>query len=504
MAKGDTRFVPLEQLIAANLGELFPGMEVVDHACFRVTRDSDFEISDEADDLLEAVEAELRQRRFGEVVRLEVEEGMSDQILRQLVEAMNVSDRQLYKVPGMLDLTDLMQIVGLPGYEELRDEPWTPVIQPRLIEAEDEELDMFSVIRQGDLLVHHPYDSFGVSVERFVQRAVEDPDVLAIKQTVYRTSDDSPLVPALITASERGKQAVCLVEIKARFDEQANIKWARKLERSGVHVVYGMPEMKTHAKCVLVIRREGDGVRRYVHIGTGNYHPKTARLYTDFGLFTCDEQIGADVSEMFNHLTGYGRPDLYHEVLVAPNFMLDGIIDRIGLTIAAAQSGQRAQIRMKMNALVHPRIIEALYEASNAGVNIQLNVRGACCLKPGVPGMSENIRVVSIVGRFLEHSRIFNFQYGDREEVFIGSADMMPRNLDNRVELIAPVKDPECRAEVLDDLDRCLADNTNSWVLRSDGSWERLSPGPGEEPRNVQKEMMGIALARAAEAAAAQ
>ncbi len=504
VAKGDTRFVPLEQLIAANLGELFPGMEVVDHACFRVTRDSDFEISDEADDLLEAVEAELRQRRFGEVVRLEVEEGMSDQILRQLVEAMNVSDRQLYKVPGMLDLTDLMQIVGLPGYEELRDEPWTPVIQPRLIEAEDEELDMFSVIRQGDLLVHHPYDSFGVSVERFVQRAVEDPDVLAIKQTVYRTSDDSPLVPALITASERGKQAVCLVEIKARFDEQANIKWARKLERSGVHVVYGMPEMKTHAKCVLVIRREGDGVRRYVHIGTGNYHPKTARLYTDFGLFTCDEQIGADVSEMFNHLTGYGRPDLYHEVLVAPNFMLDGIIDRIGLTIAAAQSGQRAQIRMKMNALVHPRIIEALYEASNAGVNIQLNVRGACCLKPGVPGMSENIRVVSIVGRFLEHSRIFNFQYGDREEVFIGSADMMPRNLDNRVELIAPVKDPECRAEVLDDLDRCLADNTNSWVLRSDGSWERLSPGPGEEPRNVQKEMMGIALARAAEAAAAQ
>ena len=504
VAKGDTRFVPLEQLIAANLGELFPGMEVVDHACFRVTRDSDFEISDEADDLLEAVEAELRQRRFGEVVRLEVEEGMSDQILRQLVEAMNVSDRQLYKVPGMLDLTDLMQIVGLPGYEELRDEPWTPVIQPRLIEAEDEELDMFSVIRQGDLLVHHPYDSFGVSVERFVQRAVEDPDVLAIKQTVYRTSDDSPLVPALITASERGKQAVCLVEIKARFDEQANIKWARKLERSGVHVVYGMPEMKTHAKCVLVIRREGDGVRRYVHIGTGNYHPKTARLYTDFGLFTCDEQIGADVSEMFNHLTGYGRPDLYHEVLVAPNFMLDGIIDRIGLTIAAAQSGQRAQIRMKMNALVHPRIIEALYEASNAGVNIQLNVRGACCLKPGVPGMSENIRVVSIVGRFLEHSRIFNFQYGDKEEVFIGSADMMPRNLDNRVELIAPVKDPECRAEVLDDLDRCLADNTNSWVLRSDGSWERLSPGPGEEPRNVQKEMMGIALARAAEAAAAQ
>ena len=504
VSEGDTTFVPLEELIAANLSELFPGMEVVDHACFRVTRDSDFEISDEADDLLEAVEAELRQRRFGEVVRLEIQEGMSEEIRRLLVEAMNVAERQIYTIPGMLDLTDLMQIVALPGYEEIRDEPWTPVVQPRLIEAEDEELDMFSVIRQGDLLVHHPYDSFGTSVERFVQRAVEDPNVLAIKQTVYRTSDDSPLVPALITASERGKQAVCLVEIKARFDEQANIKWARKLERSGVHVVYGMPEMKTHAKCVLVVRREGEGVRRYVHIGTGNYHPKTARIYTDLGLFTCDEQIGADVSEMFNHLTGYGRPDLYHEVLVAPNFMLDGIVARIGLCIAAAKTGQRAQIRMKMNALVHPRVIEALYEASQAGVNIQLNVRGACCLKPGVPGMSENIRVVSIVGRFLEHSRIYNFQYAENEEVFIGSADMMPRNLDNRVELITPIKDPDCRAEVLNDLERCLADNTNSWVLRSDGSWERLAPGPGEEPRNVQKESMALALARAAEAAAAQ
>ncbi len=504
IAEGDTRFIPLEDLIAENLGELFPGMEVVDHALFRVTRDADFEISDEADDLLEAVEAELRRRPFGEVVRLEIEAGMSEEIKRQLVEAMNVSGRQLYTVPGMLDLSDLMQLVGLPGYEDIRDEPWVPVIQPRLIEAEDEDLDMFSAIRQKDILVHHPYDSFGASVERFVQRAVEDPDVLAIKQTVYRTSDDSPLVPSLITATERGKQAVCLVEIKARFDEQANIKWARKLERAGVHVVHGMPEMKTHAKCVLVIRREGDGVRRYVHVGTGNYHPKTARLYTDFGLFTCDEQIGADVAEMFNHLTGYGRPDLYHEVLVAPHFMLGGILDRIGLTIAAAQAGQRAQIRMKMNALVHPAVIEALYEASNAGVNVQLNVRGACCLKPGVPGMSENIRVVSIVGRFLEHSRIYNFQYGDHEEVFIGSADLMPRNLDNRVELITPIKDPDCRAEVLDDLERCLADNTNSWMLRSDGSWERLAPGPGEEPRNVQKEMMGIALARAAEAAAAQ
>ncbi len=356
VVEGETTFVLLEDLIAANLPALFPEMQIVDHGLFRVTRDADFEISDEADDLLEAVEAELRRRPFGEAVRLEIEAGLSDEIRSELVEAMRVEARQVYEVPGMLDLNDLWQIAGLPGHTELRDEPWTPVTRPRLAEAETDEHDMFAVIRHGDLLVHHPYDSFATSVERFVQQAVEDPDVLAIKHTVYRTSDDSPLVPSLIRATERGKQAVCLVELKARFDERANIIWGRKLEEAGVHVVYGMPGLKTHAKCVLVVRREGDGVRRYVHIGTGNYHPKTARLYTDFGLFTCDDRIGADVADMFNFLTGYGRPARYREVLMAPNFMLDGILERIERSITARHEGRHAAIKLKMNALVHPRV----------------------------------------------------------------------------------------------------------------------------------------------------
>ncbi len=498
-----TAFVLLEDLIAENLSALFPGMQILDHGLFRVTRDADFEISDEADDLLEAVEAELRRRPFGEVVRLEVQDGISTAIREQLVEALRVEERQVYAIPGLLDMNDLWQIAGLPGHPDLRDEPWTPVTAPRAAVAEADEHDMFSVIRQGDLLVHHPYESFHTSVERFVTQAVEDPDVLAVKQTVYRTSDDSPLVPSLITATERGKQAVCLVELKARFDEQANIQWGRRLEESGVHVVYGLPGMKTHAKCLLVVRREGDGVRRYVHIGTGNYHPKTARLYTDFGLFTCDDRLGADVADMFNFLTGYGRPTRYREVLMAPNFMLDGIVERVHRVIAAHEAGEHARIRMKMNALVHPRVIEALYAASTAGVPVELNVRGICCLVPGIPGVSENIRVVSILGRFLEHSRIYTFEYGPETDVLIGSADLMPRNLDNRVELIAPVRDPACRGELLDTIDRCMADNTHSWDLRRDGTWVRNVPAEGEEPRDVQRELLALAARRAAEVAAA-
>ncbi|HEY5143776.1 MAG TPA: polyphosphate kinase 1 [Solirubrobacteraceae bacterium] len=500
--EGETTFVLLEELIAANLQALFPGMEVVDHGLFRVTRDADFEIADEADDLLEAVEAELRRRPFGEAVRLEVEAGLNPDLREELVSAMRVEERQVYDVPGMLDLNDLWQIVGLPGHAELREEPWTPVTQPRLADAEADEQDIFAVIRQGDVMVHHPYDSFSTSVERFVQQAVEDPDVLAVKQTVYRTSDDSPLVPSLIRATERGKQAVCLVELKARFDERANIMWARKLEEAGVHVVYGMPALKTHAKCLLVVRREGDGVRRYVHIGTGNYHPKTARLYTDFGLFTCDERLGADVAEMFNFLTGYGRPARYREVLIAPNFMLDGIMDLIDRTIDAHRQGRHAHIKLKMNALVHPRVIEGLYRASQAGVPVDLNVRGICCLVPGIPGVSDNIRVVSIVGRFLEHSRIYAFEHGEELDVLIGSADLMPRNLDNRVELITPVRDPACKAELMDTVERCLADNTNAWELRRDGTWERVIPDSGERPRNVQRELLAIHAKRAAEAQA--
>src|SRR3954451_10531735 len=312
-----TTFVPLEDIIAANLPALFPGMEILDHGLFRVTRDADFNVSDEADDLLQAVEAQLRRRRFGEVVRVEVSRGISPELRQQLTEALDVEEREVYDVDGLLDLTDLWQLVKLPDLNELRDPPWTPLVRPNLRDGED-ELDIFAAMRSGEILVHHPYDSFEASVERFVEQAVQDPAVLAIKQTVYRTSDDSPLVPALIRARELGKQAVCMVKLKARFDERANIGWARALEQAGVHVVYGQPGLKTHAKCVLVVRREGDGVRHYLHVGTGNYHPTTARLYTDFGLFTCDDDLGADVADMFNLLTGYSRQEDYRKALVAP------------------------------------------------------------------------------------------------------------------------------------------------------------------------------------------
>ncbi len=496
-------FVPLEDVIAHNLSALFPGMEILDYDAFRVTRDADFTVSDEADDLLEAVENELRARRFGEVVRLEVSTGMSPAIREQILEALELKPDEGFGVDGLLDLIDLWEIVRLPGFSELRDPPWTPVTHPALLGDEDRAHgDVMGAMRHRDVLVHHPYDSFATSVERFVAQAVEDPDVLAIKQTVYRTSDDSPLVPALIEASERGKQAVCLVELKARFDEGANIQWARALEESGVHVVYGHPSLKTHAKCVLVIRREGDGVRHYVHIGTGNYHATTARLYTDFGLFTCDEQIGADVADMFNYLTGYARPRRYRQVLVAPLHLRTGILDEIERTVSAHQDGIPSSIAMKMNALVDRQCIEALYRASQAGVRVDLNVRGICCLRPGVPGVSENIRVVSVVGRFLEHSRIFAFRRGEEVNVYMGSADLMPRNLDTRVELVTPVREPEPRGELLDTLERSLADNTDCWELHPDGGWQRLRRG-NAEPRSTQQELMRLHLSRATAAAAA-
>jgi polyphosphate kinase len=499
---GSTTFVTLEQLIAANLDALFPGMEIVEHGFFRVTRDADFDISDEADDLLRAVEAELRRRRFGEVVRLEVDSAMSTALRAELTQALEVEERQVYVVDGLLDLTDLWQLVGLPGFSDLRDPPWTPVTQPRLQGEEGNGVDMFATIRSGDLLVHHPYDSFATSVERFVEQAVNDPQVLAIKMTVYRTSDDTPLVPALIRATEKGKQAVCLVEVKARGDERANIQWARAMEEAGVHVVYGHPALKTHAKCVMVVRREGDGARHYVHIGTGNYHPTTARLYTDFGLFTCDEQIGADVADMFNLLTGYARPRRYRRVLVAPNFLRDGMIAEIERTIAAHEQGRSARIAMKMNSLVDRRCIAALYRASQAGVRIDLNVRGISCLVPGVPGISETIRVNSVVGRFLEHSRIYAFERNGETKVYIGSADLMPRNLDTRVELVTPVEDPVLRDDLLDTLERSLADDTNSWDLGPDNIWRRRTP-EGPEARSVQRELMLGHQARAAEGASA-
>ena len=491
-------FVPLEEVIADNLDALFPGMEILDFGFFRVTRDADFEVSDEADDLLQAVEAELRRRRFGEVVRVELQAAMAPALRGALTEALKVSERQVYDVEGLLDLQDLWQLVKLGGFAELRDAPWSPVTQPRLQGEEGEKADVFAAMRQGDILVHHPYDSFTTSVERFVEQAVSDPDVLAIKQTVYRTSDDSPLVPALIRATENGKQAVCLVELKARFDERANIGWAAKLEEAGVHVVYGHPALKTHAKCIMVIRREGDGVRHYVHVGTGNYHHQNARLYTDFGLFTCDEEIGADVGDMFNFLTGFARPRTSRKVLMAPAHLRDGIIEEIERTVAAHQDGQDARITMKMNALVDRRCIRALYAASQAGVPVDLNIRSICCLVPGVPGVSETIRVVSVVGRFLEHSRIYAFRRGDETRVLIGSADLMPRNLDTRVELVTPVEDPALKADVLDTLERCLADDTNAWDLASDSTWTRRTPD-GAQPRSVHRELMVGHTARATE-----
>jgi polyphosphate kinase len=492
-------FVPLEQVIAANLDALFPGTEVVDHGFFRVTRDADFNVSDEADDLLQAVQDELRRRRFGEVVRLEIAGGMNPRLRHELIGALRLEDREVYDIDGLLDLADLSEIADAPGHAELRYSPWTPVTQPRLQGEEDRPVDMFREIRHADLLVHHPYDSFATSVERFVELAVEDPDVLAIKQTVYRTSDDSPLVPALIRASERGKQAVCMVELKARFDEEANIHWAKALEEAGVHVVYGIPGLKTHVKAILVARREGQRVREYVHIGTGNYHAKTARLYTDFGLFTADPDIGADVAEMFNFLTGYGRPAVYRKMLVSPTTMRDRFIGEIDATIAAHEVGEDTRIALKMNSLVDAGCIGALYRASQAGVQVDLNVRGICCLKPGVPGVSENIRVMSIVGRFLEHSRVYTFRRGEETRVLMGSADMMPRNLDSRVELVAPVEDATLRAEMCDVLERCFADNSNSWELGSDGEWTRIVRAEGEPRRDVQAELRERAASRAAE-----
>jgi polyphosphate kinase len=474
---GDGTFVPLEAVIARHLDELFPGMEILRHDFFRVTRDADFTVSDEADDLLRAVEDELRRRRFGEVVRLEVASTMDPDMRGYLVEQLAIDETEVVDVDGLLDMNDLMALYEVDGHRELRYGPWTPEVPPAFSETDNGDADVLGAMRAGDLLVHHPYDSFAGSVERFIRQASRDPDVLAIKITVYRTSDDSALVPALIEAAERGKQAVCLVELKARFDERRNIGWARALEESGAHVVHGLPGLKTHAKAVLVVRREGSGVRHYVHIGTGNYHAKTARLYEDFGLFTCDRQIAADVAELFNTLTGAARTPEYRSVIVAPDHMRDWFLDEVERTMEAKRSGQDARIVLKMNALVDARCIRALYEASQAGVQVDLAVRGICCLRPGVPDVSENITAVSVVGRFLEHSRIYGFQRGDEREYWIGSPDLMPRNLDTRVELLAPVRDEALRAELEAAFEEYFADDSFAWELGPDGDWTRRDGG---------------------------
>ncbi|ORB65048.1 RNA degradosome polyphosphate kinase [Mycolicibacterium tusciae] len=480
------RFLPMEELIAAFLPVLFPGLEIVEHHAFRITRNADFEVEEDRDeDLLQALERELARRRFGSPVRLEVSDDMTESMLELLLRELDVDTGDVIEVPGLLDLSSLWQIYD-QDRPALKDRPFVPATPPAFGERETPK-SIFSTLRDGDVLVHHPYDSFSTSVQRFIEQAAADPNVLAIKQTLYRTSGDSPIVNALIDAAAAGKQVVALVEIKARFDEQANIKWARALERAGVHVVYGLVGLKTHCKTCLVVRREGSTIRRYCHIGTGNYNSKTARLYEDVGLLTAAPDIGADLTDLFNSLTGYSRKESYRNLLVAPYGVRKGIIERIEREIAAKQSGADAGIRLKANALVDEQVIDSLYRASQAGVRVEVVVRGICALRPGVAGFSENITVRSILGRFLEHSRIIHFRATD--EFWIGSADMMHRNLDRRVEVMAQVKDPRLSSQLNDVFDSALDPSTRCWELDMDGKWT-ASPREGETVRDHQVSLM--------------
>jgi polyphosphate kinase len=480
------RFLPMEELIAAFLSVLFPGLEVVEHHAFRITRNADFEVEEDRDeDLLQALERELARRRFGSPVRLEVADDMTENMLELLLRELDVHPGDVIEVPGLLDLSSLWQIYGVDR-PDLKDPPFVPATPPAFGERETPK-SIFATLRDGDVLVHHPYDSFSTTVQRFIEQAAADPNVLAIKQTLYRTSGDSPIVSALIDAAEAGKQVVALVEIKARFDEQANIKWARALEQAGVHVVYGLIGLKTHCKTCLVVRREGSTIRRYCHIGTGNYNPKTSRLYEDVGLLTASPDIGADLTDLFNSLTGYSRKVSYRNLLVAPYGVRRGIIERIEREIAAKRAGADARIRLKANALVDEQVIDALYRASQAGVRVEVVVRGICALRPGAPGFSENITVRSILGRFLEHSRIIHFRAID--EFWIGSADMMHRNLDRRVEVMAQVKDPRLGDQLNDVFDSAMDPTTRCWELGPDGHWT-ASPHEGQTVRDHQVSLM--------------
>jgi polyphosphate kinase len=492
MLDGGAVFVPLEDLIRTHLDRLFPHMEVLAAHAFRVTRNADLELEEEgADDLLMAVEEELRKRRFGAVVRLEVHSAVPDQMTSLLQRELGVADDDTYQITGLLGCEDLVELADLDR-RRLRWRPWHPVAHPRLPHtATGNPPDIFAEIREGDLLVHHPYESFSLSVERFLVQAAEDPDVLAIKQTLYRTSGESPIVNALIQAAERGKQVVALVELKARFDEEANIVWARELERAGVHVVYGLVGLTTHAKTALVVRREHDGIRRYVHIGTGNYDPRTARAYTDIGLLSCDPSLGADLTELFNALTGYGRQVRYRTLLVAPWRMRERLLELIEHERAVHAAGEReGLIRICVNSLTDPEMIAALYAAARAGVQVRLVIRGICGLRPGIPGISDRIRVVSIVGRFLEHQRILQF---GPDTFLIGSPDLMPRNLDRRVEILVPIRDAGLREWLREIIDIMLADNSSTWRLGPGGSWSRVRPGHAEPRRDSQEHLMARA-----------
>ncbi|MFD2691641.1 RNA degradosome polyphosphate kinase [Streptomyces phyllanthi] len=489
MEASPNRYVPIEDVIAAHLEMLFPGMEVLEHHTFRLTRNEDLEVEeDDAENLLQALEKELMRRRFGPPVRLEVEESIDQYVLNLLIRELKVSEAEVYPLPGPLDLTGLFGIAKLDR-PELKYPKFIAGVHRDLAEVESASApDIFAALQERDVLLHHPYDSFSTSVQAFLEQAANDPNVLAIKQTLYRTSGDSPIVDALIDAAESGKQVLVLVEIKARFDEQANIKWARKLEESGCHVVYGLVGLKTHCKLSLVVRQEGDALVRYSHVGTGNYHPKTARLYEDLGLLTADPQVGADLSDLFNRLSGYSRRETYRRLLVAPKSLRDGLVSRINKEVQHHRAGRPAYVRVKVNSMVDEAIIDALYRASQAGVPVDVWVRGICAVRPGVPGLSENIRVRSVLGRFLEHSRVFAFANGGEPEVWIGSADMMHRNLDRRIEAMVRVKDPAHRAALNRFLETGTSDSTASWHLGPDGEWTRhATDGEGHPLRNVQE-----------------
>jgi len=487
------RFVALEEIIAAHLSTLFPDMVIGEHFAFRVTRNADLALGeDEADDLLVAVEMELRRRRFGRAVRLEVAADMTADTRDMLIHELDLAAEDLYETAAPLDLGGLWAVHALDR-PELQEEPWAPMTAPRLANAGNEPADLFAVLRERDVLVHHPYDSFTTSVEAFISQASLDADVLAIKQTLYRTSGDSPIVASLIHAAESGKQVAAVVELKARFDEQNNILWARALEEAGVHVVYGLVGLKTHSKAALIVRREEEGIRRYVHLGTGNYNPRTARQYEDLGLLSADPELGADVGDLFNFLTGYSRYAEYRKLTVAPVALRHRVLELIEEEAAAGESGR---IIIKVNGLTDPEVIDALYRASAVGVPIDLVVRGVCCLRPGVPGLSETIRVRSIVGRFLEHSRIYRFGGLDDRPLtlLLGSSDLMERNLDRRIEVLFPVTDVELQARVLEVLDLNLADDTNSWVLGETSTWSRV---PTIEGISAQHRLQELARDRA-------
>ncbi|HEV8356732.1 MAG TPA: polyphosphate kinase 1 [Gemmatimonadales bacterium] len=496
---GTHRYAPLDLVIATHLEALFPGVEILGSYPFRITRNTDLEIDpDEADDLLALIQEEVRNRRFAEVVRLEVHAGMPESLRQLLLAELNADQEtdglplvpeDVYAVEGLLDATDLMAIAGLE-IPDLRDPSFLPAASARLAGAAGGGRNIFDVIREGDVFVHHPYESFSASVERFIQTATEDPDVLAIKMTLYRTGGDSHIARMLASAAERGKQVAVLIELQARFDEENNIRWAQRFEDVGVHVSYGVAGLKTHAKVILVVRREGDQIRRYVHIGTGNYAPRTARLYTDFGLFTADADLGADLSDLFNVLTGFASPQGYRKLVVAPTGMRKRLVDLIRREIAHAGAGRPARIFAKMNALVDAEIIALLYEASRAGVSVDLLVRGISCLRPGIPGVSDRIRVVSVVGRFLEHSRAWYFHNAGDAEVHISSADWMPRNLDRRIETAVPLEPPSHRETVLRLLELMWSDNRQAWDLAADGTWTQRMPREGEREIATHRDMV--------------